>query len=379
MTSQTEVNSISKLRQEHDDLYKRVVEEAASLTRRGTVHCVAELAKGGTNGSSTLSPQCAHLKQLLDEVDAFLKHLSNLSANPETVENYLWLCDTAVRWEHVFSSKLNLPKSVPLSQPPVNLLPPLPPGDSLSKEELDTWVEKCAQVVWAYRSKRTRHYESTPEEMKWDWSQAEVFLASDILDGTLNFARRIGASSYWRLEQVGLFEVRQLLAYLDWEQSAGIFDDRSDSDMNYHYLKACAHIREKLLAAHVKASSAEFGEAKRYLEEHYLVGNNKLDYKKLEQSGKYNIIAIKANRIKEMTKCEDEMKNWCAAETYVKMFYENIVPAVMTDKPNNIEAVLKAFHFSLSSEHSYHIINSFEMALAVYFLKADTIAKLCPF
>ena len=95
--------------------------------------------------------QAVTLKPLLKGVDKFLKCLSEFSANPGTVENYIWICDTAVSFAYKLSNMLIVFRSVKLHNAPSNLLPRLAPGDALSESELDQRVTSLAKIVYAYR------------------------------------------------------------------------------------------------------------------------------------------------------------------------------------------------------------------------------------
>ena len=81
-----------------------------------------------------------------------------------------------------------------------------------------------------------------------------------------------------------------------------------------------------------------------------------------------------------MTGERNEKKNWCNAETYVKMFYENIIPAVLEKNQENAKekalTVLKSLQFSESTAIRYHVVNCFEVVLAMHFINAQVIKEL---
>src|SRR5437868_5098143 len=73
-------------------------------------------------------------KQFMWEVDQLLKDMNCLSESAESFEDYRWLSDAAIKWQVIFSSALNLPRTIQLVLPS-QLLPPQPPITALSEEE----------------------------------------------------------------------------------------------------------------------------------------------------------------------------------------------------------------------------------------------------
>ena len=134
------LGTLNDLKREHADLLQRMKKAAAELSVSERLHCVSERAAKDPDEPAVSSPECVTLEPLLDDVDIFLNTLSTLSADPGTVENYLWICDTAVNWEHRLSGTLNVSRTVPLAHAPTDLLPSLAPGDALSETELDSRV-----------------------------------------------------------------------------------------------------------------------------------------------------------------------------------------------------------------------------------------------
>ncbi len=160
-----------------------------------------------------------------------------------------------------------------------------------------------------------------------------------------------------------------LRAYRIWEKRK---DKSNPEDAESDYFQACDHIDGMLFNSHIKASRNDFKEVKKYIENRYLTGG-KTEYTK---SNLVTLVRIKAHRIWEGTGETDEVNNWLLAEKYIKMFYENIIPAVMKKNcEEHILMVLKAFQFS-KAHNCYHIINCFEKALAIYFLDQDIITEL---
>lgn len=86
------------------------------------------------------------------------------------------------------------------------------------------------------------------------------------------------------------------------------------------------------------------------------------------------LIRDKAQQIYTRTGSVDEKHNWLLAEKYVRMYYENIIPAIERRDKEKTLRVLKAFQFS--KKNHLLIKNCFELALAIYFLDPGLINEL---
>jgi len=223
-----------------------------------------------------------------------------------------------------------------------------------------------------------QHYMSTKEEMEKDWHNAEVSIASEILDGKINFAYKIDNNLYSYLEKIWLRDVKEFKAYLYWKGKGAPYQNNEQMDADY--FEACKKIRQKLIDSNIKAPLDYFSEVKDYLETNYLDVEGKIDIEKADE-----LIERKARRIWEVRKGIFEKEvNWYIAETYVRMFYENIIPAVMKINQEkefvptkcSIAQILKAFQFSKHPENRFLIINCFEAAIAIYFLDPNIIKEL---
>lgn len=348
--------SIESVKQKHTGLYERAIRD-----------------------SQTSSPD----KPLLDEVEELLNELRLCSGNVNTLDDYRWLSQAAVQWQVVYSSKWNIAKTVEIPAPPRTLLQPLPSVKTLSEVELENWRSRHAEYLGLLRLAKEKR-ESSEGEKAWDWHQAQVLLVSDILDGFPNFAGRIAPESYWRLEDVWLKAVKLIRAYFVWEIEGKTLFDLPRERENYD--RACEHIRQMLVDDHIKAQVNEFGAAKAYLENRYLTDGRVLHEGSDEKSiSAKKLIGTKAYRIKERRKevesdyvesPENNVANWLRAETYVRLFYENIIPAVVKRDRISVLRVLKAFQYSKAPENCWWVINCFETALAIYFLDRKIINSL---
>ena len=186
------------------------------------------------------------------------------------------------------------------------------------------------------------------------------FFVCQILDGNINFAHQNILAIYSFLESIWLSEVKKFKAYFIWENKGGGWEPKFEKN---NYYEAGEQIRRMLDNPNIKAPRREFGEVRAYLERRYLT-QGRIDNSK---AGIKDMISFKAKRIQEITGETDTKLNKLHAEEYVRMFYENIIPAVVEDDSERILMTLKAFQFSKEPEHRYSIINCFENSIGYLF------------
>lgn len=356
--------SIDLIKARHEELYDRALEQAPNLRR-------ALAARPGLGERPSTQDES---QAFLGEVNKLLANLTNLSAQVSSFEDYRWLSHAAIKWQNVFSF-LDSPKFVKLSPPSGDLLPPTDDtattvDASLSEEELDYWIKTHAQT-FAYTRIAERKRISTEEERDRDYHLAYVYLSSDILDGKINFVKRIAPRSYERLELVWMEDLKCLRAYLLWLQRGGGW---GLSAMERNYFDVCDHLRFMLTNFEMKAIPAEFEPVRRFLKEKYLTRGKIAPA--LNEWASW-LIGHKAYRLFEQTGKTDAQQNWDDAETYVRTFYESITPAVMDGDRECTLRVLRALQCERTAHRSsYHMISAFEAALATYFLRPDLIQSI---
>jgi len=241
--------------------------------------------------------------------------------------------------------------------------------------ELDRWIRRTAADLSMDRKFRRllapiddllREVASTPAETHRDWYDATILLAVEILDGHIDFARRVDPSSYWRLERdCWLQDVKHAKAYKIWMDRGGGVDQQKEVE---DYTKADEQVRSRLFDSAIKATTNEFAPLLDYLNSRYLTGGM-LDHNKPETN---KLLSFKARRFWEIKKLSDG-ENWSLAECYCKKFYENVVPAVTSNSPDHVRAVLDALQICGGAKRADIAVNCFEMAIAVYFLDPATI------
>ncbi len=307
------------------------------------------------------------------EIDDLIENMENFSKKMFSFEDYQWLSQAAIQWQMIYSSTFNQPKSINVSAPPLGSLPTLSGQCAWTESEIDDWINMVASIRGRMRV-RLLGRESTEEEMRMDWRYSQAMFASEVLNGRVNFARRISHTSYPLLEREWLKYVKCLRAYFNWERRNWKIDQTAISS---DYDDACKHLRNMMVEKDIKASSSEFGEARAYIEKNFLTEKGKIARKR---PSVMMAIARKAERIYGTTGSADNLRNWSLAEEYIEMFYENIIPAVLLQddeaKHEKVLSVLKAFQFSKNPERRLLVINCFEAALAIYFLDRNIILKI---
>jgi hypothetical protein len=317
------------------------------------------------------------LQRFEADVNRLLESIAGLAAEVKTIEDYDWLCDAILKWQIVFSSIFNIPRNLQVPPPPRTLEPP-PDLKFFSGGDLEQWFKDLAfqqsltrrrNLLLQEKSQIVHSIGSSQEAMDGDWYDISVIFAARVLEGRFNLALQIDRSSYWRLEEVWLSDVKRAKAYYAWERR----EDRLTADSHREdYAAASEELRSMLIDPRIKASAELFAEPQQYLDGRYLT-DGAFDPRR---PASVSLIRRKAGRIWLTTGETDEITNWSRAETYCRAFYDNIGPAVLQSDPERALGALHAFEFSKAPEHRYLVINAFETALAVYFLDAQIIAGL---
>lgn len=312
------------------------------------------------------------------EAEKLVKDIESCATQVTTSDDYTWLSTAAVQWQSVFSSVLGIPRNIEIAPPPQPVT--LPAEKTIADDkQVTAWIGEIAHYLSKIRRAQNILHDvgevlQRVEEgdggidsasITEDWHRATVQFASEVIDGRVNFIQQLGEDAYYRLESVWLKDVKELNAYFMWRHK------KRGADENYYM--ACEQIRQRLLTC-VKGTTEDFQNVRAYIESHYLTnGVVRQDVNAIVK----NIIGIKAKRVWERTGgIYTPEANWVSAETYTKMFYENIIPAVTTKRIDRVADVLMAFGFSKAPEHRYLVINAFEAAIAVYFLDPNIIREL---
>lgn len=244
--------------------------------------------------------------ELLDKVNDFIKNIYKASELVDSFDDYGILSNIAVKWHSVFSTMLEAPRIIKLSQPKVDWVAPLSAKNT--DEVIESWVENLQQFYLS------GHKENVNEsDVKIAYESAKIFFSFQVLDGKINLARYLSSESYWRLEEIWLQKIKILLAYFDWLDKKSFFHDHDE-----HFFNATNYIRGKLLEDGIKALPSEFKEPKNYIQSRYLGVNGKL--RKVNAEELEELIQSEAARIYEITGYTDEKKNWQLAENYIENY-----------------------------------------------------------
>jgi hypothetical protein len=187
-------------------------------------------------------------------------------------------------------------------------------------------------------------------------TNAELLLASYILNGKIHLIHQVPESGYYLLENLWLEKVKEFAAYFNWE-------DNPNHHSVENYFEACQILQKMLLSSEIKpygntAIQMEFETVKTYLETNYV--SNTLRHHLLEKKKQRYESLPSQLKPKNST-------NRKLAETYVYMYYDHIIPAVMEQNEDDILMVLKALQYG-EPHAGYWVANAFEAAIAIYFL-----------
>jgi hypothetical protein len=296
------------------------------------------------------------------EVEKDIAALQDKAGNASSFEEYRRVSDAIIQWQSIYSSIFSAPKSIPIPPPKKEWKPDL--LSYFTEKEIEDWIRRNAAFL-SYANYANNGYKAEDLE---NWHSAEVLFAYEVLVGKTNFASRIGEKSFYHLQRVWLKDVKVLMAYYRWVGKKTVFTDH-DVD----YFQACNDIRELLVNRDIKAGASEFDKVQAFLESRYLDEDQKLIDSSKDPTV-YDLINQKANRIYATSRSPDTELNWISAEVYVKMFYENIIPAVVHKDVERTLRVLKAFQYSKTNK--FMVIDCFEAILAIYYLDIEVIEGL---
>jgi hypothetical protein len=247
---------------------------------------------------------------------------------------------------------------------------------SLTSDHLHFTLRQVAELFghlrWVNRlidyAAPLRAIHDTDEDRLNDWLDACAFMALKALEGDEIRLTDLHPGCFPYFEDVWLKRVKQLKAYFIWKH-----DPRGSADADYH--AASEQIRGRL-KTQAQLPLQDFQPIATYFQETYLTPDGKIDGTK---PGTSALIHAKARRIWEMRgDCHSDPLqsreiNWFCAELYVRLFYENIINAVLKNDEESVIAVLRAFEFQKAPENRFYIINAFEALIAIYFLNKDMV------
>jgi len=185
---------------------------------------------------------------------------------------------------------------------------------------------------------------SSKSEMDADWYQASVWVVLKIIEGEDIDLIQVDPSCYPTLEAVWLGCIKRLRAYYLWQCS-----DAGSPEGNY--FRASGEIRRRLLES-PRSPAHEFDRVRSYISGSYLTDSSpaRLDEGKPAATA---LIRTKARRIYDNGGGAGPEADWARAKQYTRMFYENIIGAVVDDDELKTLGVLKAFQFSKCPQNRY--------------------------
>lgn len=327
---------------------------------------------------------------LLHDINSFIAKITSLPLQ-EKKKHYHWIEKSASEWQGIFSEVFTIPRNIyeeiKLPEKPIEVI------SSRERQVIkysqirkdiathayylgqDRKVSSFEQKVAELKQDRDRIYRefpSTRQEEKQDWHKARTYFAANVLTGKPDLAYQLGEESYEELEQVYLEDAKKLQAYHIW------LKNKNNLPLEQNYLKVCEQIRLRLLNRTIKAPEADFSDIHSYLSRRYLNGQKTgFPTTSYDSETTYQLKQIKALRISEY-QWEQKLpsspeEDWKKATEFAVLYYDNIIGAVEGDL-TCVKNVLKSF---LEPWRSYKIVNCFEAAIALSYIKPELIQKCC--
>lgn len=315
----------------------------------------------------------ATLADFMKNVDLFLNDVVLLSKYSVIISDYRWLSETLNKWVNIYKQLFNKTKRIELHVPNNRMiLPTAPSGRFLTEHEVEERIKNIAEQRAIYRI-RDVHRDSEFHERTEDWHIAEVMFAKEVIEGALTLHENISSTSYPRLQKIWLNDIKKIIAYFIWV-SNGRNINPSSHDIDYQ--NACDRVRAMLVEVNRKANLSSFLEVKAFIENRYLT-NGILDKSKPDVIEATN---RKAARIESLlfqqNRNTHELDNWYDATAYMKLFFENIIPAVIERNEESVLSVLKSFQFANTTTEKLHVVDAFEVSVAISFLDANMIKDI---
>ncbi|MGZ4841118.1 MAG: hypothetical protein ACXV5J_05185 [Candidatus Angelobacter sp.] len=337
----------------------------------------------------------ANNKLRLGELKLLLQDIEGQSKNVASVQDYRQLHDVVEQWRKAGPAlQLNLrditllpPSPDQLAQQP-SAPPPVWPDSSLhdwlvlkasefSKNRALAWSKSLSVDEIVRRHRESMSEDQAHQQANYDWSQAELYLASYVIDGQFDLVRSLTPESYRRLEgedgTMWLQRVKQLKAYMNWKsRGEGWGEEAARAD----YAKASREIVDQVFRPERKAPQSAFLPIQEYIEKHFLAKDAFSKDATLDPAKERTKLwlEVKARRLSETRGVDDP----AAAEDFMRKYYENIITAVLGGGEKNeksTRSVIEALGLCSAFSHYDAMVNCFEMALAIYFLDPQKAQK----
>jgi hypothetical protein len=320
-----------------------------------------------------------------EELRQLLNEITQLSRRVPSMEDYEKLCEFVEEWKAA-GALLSFNVNDIFLIPPDHVLQTTPDQPKWTDLSMDTWIRTKAhelskdralewyiampfdEIVQRFRDNLS--HEERDRQSQFDWAQAELYLAIEVLTGNFDLTLSFTQTSYWRLTgtegQMWLRRAKNLMAYQNWKARGGGWGaEAAERD----YLNVCDEFNNMLLNPHRKAPQSAFEQIRRFLESEFLDDAGKLDL--TNENKKAQVwLQTKANRLLETGYVDHIEQARIEARNQMVRFYENITRAVMGADPTSSCLVLEALGLVPKHEMYEAIVNCFEMILAIYFLDA---------
>ncbi|MEI8209541.1 MAG: hypothetical protein WCG16_10080 [Methylococcales bacterium] len=348
--------SITGLRQQHDNLFQEVSLLSSAILKSPEIQ---------------QSPATLELKNTINK---FLDEIVDASKRVSLREDYSWLSETLAKWQLTYSRVFNEEKQLELCIPEKIMITPPIATTMLSENEIVIRIEKHSDNIWWHKIQEHK----TDNDPIADWRNGEVRFSWEVIKGEVRFDKIISSNSYYRFENIWLTQVKELVSHFKYlAKRPYLIGNKSTHEEDYQ--AACDELRKMLVDKTRKADKNTFLEVKAYIENRYL-SEGRFDESKPEAK---QLLIKKSERIGERIRAkggwDNQDENWYDAMAYSKLFYENIIPAVIDSRSESVLAIIKAFQFTktvVDIVDKLHVIDVFEVILAIYYLDDTTILSL---
>lgn len=349
------IATFAGIKSRHEDLYRHFRQQM----RGGTFFAVDD------NNREQFLTDVEQLLQDIEQTEGTHPQEQERLQLDAMKENLGLAKDTAFNIGKIFKEKLTLGN-------------PLPATRSALMEELAT------RAYYLFHQRIVDHlsvmfadaWEHAEEEAGKDafghWVHGRLYFAHDLLYHGRDWTGDIDFDVFDQLRDAWLDDVVELDAYLIWRKTKRVLQI-SETERRADYLTSRGIFERRLREAKRAELISVKMKLREYLLARYLDENSlKLAQERTPSNMKrIHIDALtenKAKRIYALTARADADNNWYNALKYVRMFYENIVPALTEKDQAAKKALVDTFTMTDGNFYYSAIANCFEAAVLMYFI-----------
>lgn len=326
------------------------------------------------------------------DVDEFVESIRVRTSQAEDIVDFYWMANTITAWQAILTNILGENREYGLVEPPTKLkvAKPVDVYNPLTDEELQGILNTTAYTLMEWRKAEKRRKllldvlksdvdAGGATEGQVDWRHAEEYFAFDVLKGEYDVCTQVTPRFLRVLGNVFLSDVLSIRAYeICKRRTRGTFySTEEDRDGDYGealiwFFNVLADEPLRIvngLAPPKCTGSAALKVVKDFVSLNFIDDTGRIDFTKELASERRSIKALRRWQLRVYCRQSGgQLDDWLYAERYVKVFYENVIPAI-----DNVGAARLRLRQLVqeSEQHNGHrsIIDGCEAAILLFFVQ----------